>query len=67
MDAKQLWPLAGLAFGVALGFAGAFGGFGAFFIVLFLGALGFLTGHAVQGTLDLRQLFASMNPGRRSR
>ncbi|TDB72099.1 hypothetical protein E1264_42080 [Actinomadura sp. KC216] len=62
-----MWPLAGLAFGAALGFAGAFGGFGAFFIVLFLGALGFLAGRAVEGNLDLRQLFSSVNTGRRSR
>ncbi|TMQ97221.1 hypothetical protein ETD83_20375 [Actinomadura soli] len=62
-----MWPLAGLSFGVALGFAGAFGGFGAFFIVLFLGALGFLGGRAIEGNRDLRQLFTSMNTGRRSR
>ncbi|WP_446474153.1 hypothetical protein [Actinomadura opuntiae] len=61
-----LWPLVGLAFGVALGFAGAFGGFGAFFIVLFLGCLGFLIGRAIEGRLDIRELF-SFNQGRRSR
>ncbi|MWA03964.1 hypothetical protein F8568_026980 [Actinomadura sp. LD22] len=61
-----VWPLAGLAFGVALGFAGAFGGFGPFFIVLFLGCLGFLTGRAIEGNLDIRQLF-SINTGRRPR
>ncbi|MFI0404655.1 hypothetical protein [Actinomadura sp. 3N508] len=65
MDVK--WPMVGLAFGAALGFAGAFGGFGAFFIVLFLGALGFLAGRAVEGNLDLRQLFSSVNTGRRPR
>ncbi|TDD36227.1 hypothetical protein E1287_11805 [Actinomadura sp. KC06] len=62
-----MWPLVGLSFGAALGFAGAFGGFSAFFIVLFLGALGFLAGRAVEGNLDLRQLFTSVNTGRRSR
>ena len=34
----------GLAFGTALGFAGAFGGFTAFLIVLVLGVVGFLAG-----------------------
>ncbi|WP_242903925.1 hypothetical protein [Actinomadura terrae] len=64
---RPLWPLVGLAFGTALGFAGAFGGFGAFFIVLFLGALGFLAGRVIEGELDLGQLFSSINQGRRPR
>ncbi|WP_420830883.1 hypothetical protein [Actinomadura graeca] len=63
----QLWPLVGLAFGTALGFAGAFGGFGAFFIVLFLGALGFLVGRAVEGDLDIGQLLSPRNTGKRPR
>lgn len=67
MDTKLLWPLVGLAFGAALGFAGAFGGFGAFFIVLFLGAVGFLVGRAIEGNLDVRQLFSSAGAGRRPR
>ncbi|MFD0900983.1 hypothetical protein [Actinomadura sediminis] len=66
MDMRLLWPLVGLAFGIALGFAGAFGGFGAFFIVLLLGAFGFLIGRAIEGELDIRQLF-SMNAGKRPR
>lgn len=33
-------PLVGLAFGTAVGFAGAFGGMGAFVIVLVLGVVG---------------------------
>lgn len=67
MDVKLVWPLVGLGFGIALGFAGAFGGFGAFFIVLFLGALGFLVGRAIEGSVDVKGLFSSMNTGRRSR
>ncbi|TDD59290.1 hypothetical protein E1298_46690 [Actinomadura rubrisoli] len=63
----MLWPMVGLTFGTALGFAGAFGGFGAFFIVLLLGALGFLVGRAIEGDLDIGQLLSSFNPGKRSR
>ncbi|WP_131741462.1 hypothetical protein [Actinomadura roseirufa] len=62
-----MWPVVGLAFGTALGFAGAFGGVGAFFLVLFLGALGFLAGRAIEGDLDLSELMSSLNPGRRPR
>ncbi|MDA0562902.1 hypothetical protein LG943_00905 [Streptomonospora sp. S1-112] len=53
-----MWPIVGLAFGSVLGLAGAFGGFGAFVLVLVLGAIGFLAGRAFEGDLDLRQLFA---------
>ena len=67
MDGRALWPFAGLAFGTALGFAGAFGGFGSFVIVLFLGALGLLAGRALEGDLDLRRLLSSVGTGRRSR
>lgn len=49
-------PVVGLAFGVALGFAGAFGGLTAFLIVLVLGAIGFLAGRALGGELDLGEL-----------
>lgn len=51
------WSTVGLAFGTALGFAGAFGGFGAFIIVLVLGAVGFLAGRVVEGELDLGEVF----------
>ena len=47
----------GLGFGVALGFAGAFGGFVAFLIVLVLGAVGWLAGRWIDGQLDLSSLF----------
>ncbi|MFC5138994.1 DUF2273 domain-containing protein [Actinomycetospora rhizophila] len=46
----------GLAAGVALGFAGAFGGLGAFLLVLVLGAVGLLVGRWADGRLDLTEL-----------
>jgi hypothetical protein len=51
------WPVVGLAFGTALGFAGAFGGIGAFVLVLVLGLVGFLAGRALVGELQLGELF----------
>jgi hypothetical protein len=56
MDEMRWWPVIGLAFGTALGFAGAFGGVGAFLLVLLLGVLGFLAGRAAIGELDLSAL-----------
>ena len=47
----------GLFVGLALGFAGAFGGFSAFLIVLVLGAIGFGAGRWLDGQLDLSALF----------
>ena len=67
MIGKTVWPLAGLAFGTALGFAGAFGGFGAFFIVLLFGGLGLIVGRVTEGDLDLGQIFSSFTTGKRSR
>lgn len=67
MDVRVPWPVIGLAFGVALGFAGAFGGAGPFFLVLFLGALGYVVGRIIEGSLDLRQIFSSGGAGRRPR
>ncbi|WP_186355660.1 hypothetical protein [Streptomonospora sp. PA3] len=52
-----MWPVVGLAFGVVLGLAGAFGGFGAFALVFVLGAIGFLAGRAFEGEIDLAELF----------
>jgi hypothetical protein len=46
----------GLLTGLALGFAGAFGGFSAFLIVLVLGALGLVVGRVLDGKLDVSQL-----------
>jgi hypothetical protein len=42
--------------GLALGFAGAFGGFTAFIIVLVLGAVGLAVGRWLDGRLDLSAL-----------
>ncbi|GAA1071031.1 MULTISPECIES: hypothetical protein [Nocardiopsis] len=52
-----MWPIVGLAFGTALGFAAAFGGFGAFALVLLLGLAGFVAGRAYEGDVDLARLF----------
>ncbi|TQM37548.1 hypothetical protein [Pseudonocardia cypriaca] len=52
MNATQTGLLAGLA----LGIAGAFGGLGAFLIVLVLGAIGLLVGRALDGQLDINAL-----------
>ncbi|MEV6641353.1 hypothetical protein [Amycolatopsis sp. NPDC051371] len=46
----------GLLTGLTLGLAAAFGGFGAFLVVLVLGALGLLAGRVLDGKLDLSQL-----------
>lgn len=46
----------GLLSGLALGLAAAFGGFGAFLIVLVLGALGLLVGRVLDGKLDIAAL-----------
>ncbi len=45
----------GLLTGLALGLAAAFGGFGAFLVVLVLAALGLLAGRVLDGKLDLSQ------------
>jgi len=52
MNATQTGLLAGLV----LGLAGAFGGLGAFLIVLILGAIGLIVGRALDGQLDLNAL-----------
>ncbi|HEX2315906.1 MAG TPA: hypothetical protein VHJ17_19325 [Thermomonospora sp.] len=54
-----MWPIAGLAYGTALGIAAAFGGFGAFVAVLVFGLLGFLAGRALAGDLDLAEVFGT--------
>lgn len=48
--------ITGLLVGLALGFAGAFGGFTAFIIVLFLGIIGLVVGRLLDGQLDLSGL-----------
>ena len=57
--------LLGLIAGLALGFAGAFGGFGAFFIVALLGALGLLVGRYLDGQLDLSGMTGGREHGHR--
>jgi hypothetical protein len=54
----------GMIAGMALGFAGYFGGFGAFLLVAALGAVGFLIGRFLEGDLDAGDLFRSRG-GRR--
>lgn len=56
MDETRWPPVIGLAFGIALGFAGAFGGLAGFVIVLVLGVVGFLAGRVLTGELDLSEL-----------
>lgn len=46
----------GLIVGLVLGVAAAFGGFGAFLVVLVLGAVGFGVGRFLDGQLDLSTL-----------
>jgi hypothetical protein len=46
----------GLVIGLALGFAAAFGGFGALAVVALLGAVGAGVGSALEGRLDLSGL-----------
>ncbi|MFF8904514.1 hypothetical protein [Streptomyces olivaceoviridis] len=47
----------GMIAGMALGFAGYFGGFGAFLLVAALGAVGFLAGRFADGDLELGDVF----------
>ena len=49
----------GMIAGMALGFAGYFGGFGAFLLVAALGAGGFVVGRFAEGDLDLGDFFRS--------
>jgi hypothetical protein len=55
----------GMIAGMILGFAGYFGGFGAFILVAALGAVGFLVGRYLEGDLDVGQLFRSRDEWRR--
>ncbi|MEV0615570.1 hypothetical protein AB0I81_19810 [Nonomuraea sp. NPDC050404] len=54
MNNIQWMPLIGMAVGIVLGLAGAFGGLSAFLLVLVLGAVGFLVGRfAETGEVNL--------------
>ncbi|MER6439967.1 MULTISPECIES: hypothetical protein [unclassified Streptomyces] len=55
----------GMIAGMALGFAGYFGGFGAFLLVAALGAVGFLVGRFLEGDLDLGAVFRPRDDRRR--
>ncbi|MCA6091656.1 hypothetical protein LE181_05690 [Streptomyces sp. SCA3-4] len=48
---------AGMIAGMALGFAGYFGGFGAFLLVAALGAVGFVAGRFLDGDLEPGDFF----------
>ncbi|MFF6917276.1 MULTISPECIES: hypothetical protein [unclassified Streptomyces] len=47
----------GMIAGMALAFAGYFGGFGAFLLVAALGAVGFVVGRFLDGDLELGDFF----------
>ncbi|GAB2623397.1 hypothetical protein GCM10027168_64210 [Streptomyces capparidis] len=51
----------GLVVGMALGFAGWFGGFGAFLLVAALGAVGFIAGRFLEGDWELGDFFRPRN------
>mgnify|MGYP005799861005 FL=1 len=52
-----MWPIVGLSYGTVLGLAGAFGGLTAFVLVLVLGLVGFVAGRAMEGEIDLAEVF----------
>ncbi|MDT3400643.1 hypothetical protein RKE29_29260 [Streptomyces sp. B1866] len=54
----------GMAAGMALGFAGYFGGFSAFLLVAALGAVGFVAGRFLEGDLDTGEFFRTRAGGR---
>ncbi|MFF1833183.1 hypothetical protein ACFVXE_03030 [Streptomyces sp. NPDC058231] len=57
----------GMVAGMALGFAGYFGGFGAFLLVAALGAIGFVVGRFADGDLEPGDFFRSRERGDRRR
>ncbi|QQC87734.1 hypothetical protein [Streptomyces alfalfae] len=57
--------LAGMVAGIALGFAGWFGGFGAFLLVAALGAVGFVVGRLVDDGMDVREFLGGRGRGGR--
>ncbi|MFD9071207.1 MULTISPECIES: hypothetical protein [Streptomyces] len=50
--------LVGLLAGMALGFAGWFGGFGAFLLVAALGAVGFVLGRLMDDGIGIREFLS---------
>ncbi|AIA02852.1 MULTISPECIES: hypothetical protein [Streptomyces] len=57
----------GLVAGMALGFAGYFGGFGAFVLVAALGAVGFVAGRFLEGDLEAGEFFRTRTGDRDDR
>ncbi|MFE0333010.1 hypothetical protein [Streptomyces sp. NPDC058955] len=57
----------GLLAGMGLGFAGYFGGFGAFLLVAALGAIGFVAGRFLDGDLEPGDLLRGRDRGDRRR
>ncbi|MFE5895413.1 hypothetical protein ACWCQZ_09785 [Streptomyces sp. NPDC002285] len=55
----------GMIAGMALGFAGYFGGFGAFLLVAGLGAVGFVVGRFLEGEYELGDFFRRRDERRR--
>lgn len=55
----------GLIAGMALGFAGYFGGFGAFLLVAASGVVGFVVGRLLEGDLEPGELFRAGGRERR--
>ncbi|MFF1260855.1 hypothetical protein ACFVZT_29005 [Streptomyces sp. NPDC058321] len=55
----------GMIAGMALAFAGYFGGFGAFLLVVALGAVGFVAGRFLEGDLEPGDFFRSRGDRRR--
>jgi hypothetical protein len=54
----------GLAAGMALGFAGYFGGFGAFLVVAALGLVGFVGGKFLDGDIEPGEFFRTRDRDR---
>lgn len=54
----------GMIAGMALGFAGFYGGFGAFLLVAALGAVGFVVGRFADGDLDPGDFFRTRDERR---
>ncbi|NUH42362.1 hypothetical protein HUF15_37540 [Streptomyces samsunensis] len=57
----------GMIAGMALAFAGYFGGFGAFLLVAALGAVGFIVGRFLDGDLEPGDFFRSRDRDGRPR
>jgi ABC-type sulfate transport system permease component len=55
----------GMIAGMALAFAGYFGGFGAFLLVAALGAVGFVVGRLLDGDMELGDFFRTRDDRRR--